>query len=192
MEAKIRVMPNCWFILIKFFLRIDHVIVRCRETRLFHEFQVPATSGDIGGTKAGENATAEEKNKIYMEVVWKEKDLTEESQSHIHDNAHSSHPLTTSAKMTGPVHSASSKLGTFYPPPPSASSPMLANLHVATSRAGINPPSAISGTNASATMPISVAAHDMLLFKKYTKDNTNDLPSVNEKEKVSQYFEITL
>ncbi len=37
-EAKLRVMPACWFLLSKFYLRVDGVLTRCRETRLFHKF----------------------------------------------------------------------------------------------------------------------------------------------------------
>ena len=38
LSVKIRVMPRCWFVLLRFFLRVDGVMVRLRETRLFCHF----------------------------------------------------------------------------------------------------------------------------------------------------------
>ncbi len=64
MDAKIRVMPTCWFILIKFYVRIDHVVVRCRETRLFHKF---------GNCRSDDDAVI-----INMDVTWREKSLQNE------------------------------------------------------------------------------------------------------------------
>jgi TIP41-like family len=57
-DAKLRVMPICWFILSRFFVRVDGVIVRIRDTRIFHRF--------------GEN-------KVHMEITWREADLAENS-----------------------------------------------------------------------------------------------------------------
>jgi len=37
-DVKLRVMPLCWFVLSRFFLRVDGVVVRIRENRLFHKF----------------------------------------------------------------------------------------------------------------------------------------------------------
>ena len=54
-DAKIRVMPSCWYILSRFFVRVDGSIVRIRDVRMFHRF------GD---------------SKIHMEVSWKEQDLS--------------------------------------------------------------------------------------------------------------------
>jgi hypothetical protein len=59
-EAKIRVMPTCWFVLLKFFLRIDGVVVRTRETRLYHAFPREATSEAI---------------QVHCEVLWREESL---------------------------------------------------------------------------------------------------------------------
>ena len=56
-DAKLRVMPACWFILSRFFMRVDGAIVRIRDTRLFHCF--------------GEKF-------VHMEVTWKEQDLSTE------------------------------------------------------------------------------------------------------------------
>ena len=53
-DAKLRVMPTCWFVLSRFFVRVDGVIVRIRDTRLFHRF----------GDKT-----------VHMEITWKESSL---------------------------------------------------------------------------------------------------------------------
>jgi type 2A phosphatase activator TIP41 len=37
-SVKIRVMPSCWFVLLRFFLRIDKQLVKIRDTRYFCEF----------------------------------------------------------------------------------------------------------------------------------------------------------
>lgn len=50
-EAKLRVMPSCWFVLSRFFVRVDGTIIRIRDTRLFHRF----------GDKT-----------VHMEITWKE------------------------------------------------------------------------------------------------------------------------
>jgi len=36
--VKVRVMPQCFFVLMRYWLRIDHVMFRVNDTRLFHEF----------------------------------------------------------------------------------------------------------------------------------------------------------
>ena len=43
-DAKLRVMPRCWFLLARMFLRIDGVIVRIRETRCVHACLSPFLS----------------------------------------------------------------------------------------------------------------------------------------------------
>ncbi|KZC06983.1 PREDICTED: TIP41-like protein [Dufourea novaeangliae] len=37
-SVKIRVMPNGFFILLRYFLRIDNVLIRINDTRIYHEF----------------------------------------------------------------------------------------------------------------------------------------------------------
>ena len=54
-EAKLRVMPHCWFVLSRFFLRVDGSVARIRDARLFHRF------GD---------------SQVHMDVAWKEMALT--------------------------------------------------------------------------------------------------------------------
>jgi len=38
LNVKVRVMPTCFFVLMRFWMRIDGVMFRMRETRIFHEF----------------------------------------------------------------------------------------------------------------------------------------------------------
>ena len=51
LTVKIRVMPKCFYVLMRFFLRVDNVIVRCRDARFFHKF------GD---------------DKVFRDVTWRE------------------------------------------------------------------------------------------------------------------------
>ncbi|KAK9805140.1 hypothetical protein WJX72_001527 [[Myrmecia] bisecta] len=41
LSVKVRVMPTCWFVLLRFWLRVDKVLVRLRETRIFCDFKAP-------------------------------------------------------------------------------------------------------------------------------------------------------
>jgi hypothetical protein len=110
MEAKIRVMPTCWFILSKLFVRIDNVIVRSRETRLYYEFPV---ASDL---KRGETLTMHD-HRIYMEIIWREKDLSIDGPGS--SSTHS--PMMTSSSLgASPLSSIqlSSRLGSNSLPPP--------------------------------------------------------------------------
>eukprot|EP01026_Neomeris_dumetosa_P039939 TRINITY_DN3295_c1_g2_i2.p1 TRINITY_DN3295_c1_g2~~TRINITY_DN3295_c1_g2_i2.p1 ORF type:complete len:281 (-),score=31.06 TRINITY_DN3295_c1_g2_i2:162-1004(-) len=42
MSVKTRVMPSCWFVLLRFWLRVDNQIVRLRENRFFCAFKSPS------------------------------------------------------------------------------------------------------------------------------------------------------
>lgn len=53
-DAKLRVMPSCWFVLSREFLRVDGALLRIRDTRLFHRF--------------GEDC-------IHVELTWRELSL---------------------------------------------------------------------------------------------------------------------
>lgn len=37
-NVRYRIMENCFFILLRSYTRIDHVLVRILDTRIFHEF----------------------------------------------------------------------------------------------------------------------------------------------------------
>lgn len=111
-EAKLRVMPTCWFILLKCFLRIDNVVARCYETRLYHAFPPADSTQPVV---------------VNVEVVWREKSLLDD-------------------------FAAASTMPMMIP--------------------GMPTPSVLRG--------------------QYTKDNTNDLPIVNEKEGIQQFYTVTL
>ena len=63
LTVKVRVMPRCWYVLLRFFLRVDGVLVRLRETRLFCKF---STSNNGGG------ASEEEKVEVLREIKYQE------------------------------------------------------------------------------------------------------------------------
>ena len=46
-EMQIRVMPRCWYVLLRFFLRVDKVLVKLRETRMFCPFSDATTVGPV-------------------------------------------------------------------------------------------------------------------------------------------------
>lgn len=62
LDARIRVMPSCWFLLARMFVRVDGVSARIKETRLFHAFG--ADSGLPDGSI-----------RVHVTVTWKELDL---------------------------------------------------------------------------------------------------------------------
>lgn len=59
LSIKIRVMPTCFYLLQRLFLRVDRVIVRCRDTRIFHSFDTTTTT-TTGGILC------------YRDVTWRE------------------------------------------------------------------------------------------------------------------------
>lgn len=75
-DAKLRVMPSCWFILSRFFVRVDGTIVRIRDTRLFHRF----------GDKA-----------VHMEISWREHNLSVDQSKDALDQ------LLTNAELLNPA-----------------------------------------------------------------------------------------
>ena len=46
-DAKLRVMPSCWFLLLRMFLRVDHVTIRLVESRYFHKFGDDIVAVDV-------------------------------------------------------------------------------------------------------------------------------------------------
>ncbi|KAJ1436703.1 TIP41-like family-domain-containing protein, partial [Ochromonadaceae sp. CCMP2298] len=66
-DVKLRVMPSCWFLLSRHYLRVDGSLTRCRETRMFHRF-----TGGKGGGEAGEAGDAGAGVEVQMEVCWRE------------------------------------------------------------------------------------------------------------------------
>jgi type 2A phosphatase activator TIP41 len=44
---KVRVMPKCWFVLLRFWLRVDGVLIRLFETRFFCDFTEVDRTGAV-------------------------------------------------------------------------------------------------------------------------------------------------
>jgi hypothetical protein len=66
LNVKIRVMPTCWYVLQRLYVRVDRMCVRCREVRYFTSFV------DVrGDDESNEDATARA-NVIYRDVTWRE------------------------------------------------------------------------------------------------------------------------
>ena len=62
LNIKVRVMPKCWYILQRLYVRVDYVCVKCREVRYFCLFDnnVKGCGNDV------------QVNTIYRDVVWRE------------------------------------------------------------------------------------------------------------------------
>ena len=63
LSCKIRVMPTCFFILMSLFVRVDHVLLRCKEVRIFGKFPLAADE------RTGEQ---HQTCRICKDVTWKE------------------------------------------------------------------------------------------------------------------------
>ncbi len=55
LRCKIRVMPTCFFVLLTLFVRVDHVLIRVKESRTFCKFQVD-----------------DDQIRVYRDISWKE------------------------------------------------------------------------------------------------------------------------
>lgn len=56
LRCKLRIMPKCFYVLLTFFLRVDHVLIRVKEVRLFSK--LPEKDGDTV--------------RVYKDIVWRE------------------------------------------------------------------------------------------------------------------------
>lgn len=66
LNAKIRVMPGCWYVLQRLFVRVDRVCVRCREVRYFCSFE------DVRDDDGERGVVVARANVIYRDVSWRE------------------------------------------------------------------------------------------------------------------------
>ncbi|KAL3769762.1 hypothetical protein ACHAWO_011290 [Cyclotella atomus] len=62
LNIKIRVMPTCWYVLQRLFVRVDHVCLKVREVRMFCYF-----GDDVGAAALGIDA-----NTVFRDVCWRE------------------------------------------------------------------------------------------------------------------------
>jgi len=97
LSIKIRVMPTCFYLLQRLFLRVDRVIVRCRDTRIFHPFatatSIPSTTTTTAASCSANNNNSSSNRSsstapttipptgvvCYRDVTWREakwEDLT--------------------------------------------------------------------------------------------------------------------
>ena len=67
LNIKVRVMPKCWYVLQRLYVRVDYVCVKCREVRYFCLFEKAASS--CVANNIGEDVKV---NTIYRDVTWKE------------------------------------------------------------------------------------------------------------------------
>ncbi|KAL7467366.1 hypothetical protein ACHAXS_007605 [Conticribra weissflogii] len=79
LNVKIRVMPTCWYILQRLFLRVDYVCIKCREVRICCPLgDVPIESGVDERLKSKPQSTqptlgnVAKANTIYRDVTWRE------------------------------------------------------------------------------------------------------------------------
>ena len=47
LTVKVRVMPRCWYVLMRHWMRVDGVLIRLRETRFFHRVGTPPGEGSV-------------------------------------------------------------------------------------------------------------------------------------------------
>lgn len=73
LNIKVRVMPMCWYVLQRLFVRVDHVCVKCREVRYFCLFRDKGSRG-VDGV---------ELNTIYRDVSWREASWEELSRNYL-------------------------------------------------------------------------------------------------------------
>jgi len=66
LNVKIRVMPGCWYVLQRLFVRVDRVCVRCREVRYFCSFE------DVRDDDGERGVVVARANVIYRDVSWRE------------------------------------------------------------------------------------------------------------------------
>jgi type 2A phosphatase activator TIP41 len=74
MTVKIRVMPTCWYILQRLFVRVDRVCVKCREVRYFCAFNNAIIDHAFVDNVVHDedNNNIVRANVIYRDISWKE------------------------------------------------------------------------------------------------------------------------
>jgi type 2A phosphatase activator TIP41 len=79
LSIKLRVMPTCFYLLQRLFLRVDRVIVRCRDTRIFHLFVTTTSTTASASCSAHNSSSSTVPTTIpptgvtcYRDVTWRE------------------------------------------------------------------------------------------------------------------------
>jgi type 2A phosphatase activator TIP41 len=71
LRCKIRVMPTCFLILLSLFVRVDHVLLRVKEVRLFTKFLPDVVDVDEKEQDGNDNI-GQRRTRIYRDVTWRE------------------------------------------------------------------------------------------------------------------------
>lgn len=74
LSVKTRVMPRCWFVLQRMYLRIDKGTIRVRDTRMFHDFSSGSSSSgdDSNSNSSSSGGGGGSGGYVYMDVTWHE------------------------------------------------------------------------------------------------------------------------
>lgn len=72
LTVKIRVMPTCWYILQRLFVRVDRVCVKCREVRYFCAFHNVTVDNVVDNVGDDNDSNIVRANVIYRDISWKE------------------------------------------------------------------------------------------------------------------------
>ncbi|KAL7501595.1 hypothetical protein ACHAWT_009789 [Skeletonema menzelii] len=77
LNIKIRVMPKCWYVLQRLYVRVDYVCVKCREVRYFCLLDENDVVTNASATKTGSVGNSCKPNVVYRDVTWREASWTE-------------------------------------------------------------------------------------------------------------------
>lgn len=72
LTVKIRIMPTCWYILQRLFVRVDRVCVKCREVRYFCAFENVTFDNNDDIVEYDDDSNTVRANVIYRDISWKE------------------------------------------------------------------------------------------------------------------------
>ncbi|KAL7457216.1 hypothetical protein ACHAWC_008726 [Mediolabrus comicus] len=101
LNIKIRIMPRCWYVLQRLFVRVDYVCVKCREVRYF------CLLDNDSSTAAAADGSCKV-NVVYRDVTWREASWTELNKRNL--------PVDPSAWMEHTTGSARSGVGGLSSP----------------------------------------------------------------------------
>ena len=73
LNIKIRIMPKCWYVLQRLFVRVDYVCVKCREVRYFCLLDNDSSTSAAAAAADGRCKL----NVVYRDVTWREASWTE-------------------------------------------------------------------------------------------------------------------
>ena len=83
LNIKIRVMPKCWYVLQRLFVRVDYVCVKCREVRYFCLLDGNDDATNASATNTGSLGNSCKPNVVYRDVTWREASWAELSKMNL-------------------------------------------------------------------------------------------------------------